>query len=213
MDNFSRALAIGFSIAAPVGPIGLLCIRRSMVEGRLAGFSGGLGAATADAVYGLIAACGFSALTAKLADYRTPIQFCGSLFLLFLGLKILLGKPSLGATDNEITPPRPTAQPGFGLLSAYATTFLLTLSNPATILSFVGIFSSMRLNTNDTGSGFAAVAGVFLGSAAWWLLLSTAASWLAACSQRRHLQWINLGAGAFLAGAAVWQIGRLAAAV
>lgn len=213
MDNFSKCLAIGFSIAAPVGPIGLLCIRRSMIEGRLAGFSAGVGAATADALYGLVAASGFSVLASTLLEYRIAIQVAGGLFLLVLGLKILCGKSPAPVVVTESTRPREGRAPSHALVEAYASTFLLTLSNPATILSFVGIFAGMQLNPQGPWSTRLAVAGIFCGSSAWWLMLSTGASWFAGWAKPRSLHWINVVAGAFLAGSALWQLGRLALVV
>lgn len=213
MDNFFKGLAIGFSIAAPVGPVGLLCIRRSITEGRLAGFCAGIGAATADAVYGLIAVGGLTAVTSTLTEYRAPIQLIGSLFLLVLGLKILLGKTPLPTLPNKRAMAAENVRPGRQLLAASTSTFLLTLSNPATILSFVGIFAGMRLNTNGSIGAGLVVAGVFTGSSAWWLILSTGSHWLAKRMPPHRLRWINWAAGAFLTGSALWQVGQLASAV
>ena len=160
-----KGLAIGFAIAAPVGPIGVLCIRRTFADGRAAGVATGLGAATADAMYGAVAGFGLTAVSGFLLGWQTELQFVGGLFLLGLGVKTFLARPSTASARME----------GKGLLSAWLSTVVLTLANPATILSFTAVFAGAGLARQAAGFGEAAalVAGVFLGSAAWWLLLSS----------------------------------------
>ncbi len=159
-----QGFLLGFSIAAPVGPIGVLCIRRTLAEGRLMGFLTGLGAATADSIYGAIAAFGLTALTGLLVDQRAWLGLFGGLFLLYLGTKTFLAKPADRAATAK----------GTGLVGAYLSTLALTLTNPMTILSFIGIFASLRMDLGASGvaAGATLVLGVFLGSAAWWLTLS-----------------------------------------
>src|SRR5215472_15915918 len=155
-----RGLFIGFSIAAPVGPIGVLCIRRSLAEGRLIGLTTGLGAATADAIYGCIAAFGLTAISSFLVGQRFWLGIFGGLFLCYLGVRTFISKPAEQLGDVR----------GGGLFSAYATTLLLKLANPMTILSFVAVFSSFGLGASpDYFSATTLVAGVFIGSALWWL--------------------------------------------
>src|SRR5262245_45256124 len=161
---FFRGLIIGFSIAAPVGPISVLCIRRTLTDGRGAGLASGLGAATADALYGCVAGFGLTLISNALIDQKLWLQLFGGLFLLYLGIKTLLSKPAEQAANAS----------GSGLLGAYASTFLLTVTNPLTILSFAAIFVALGL-ANTSGnyvSALVLVLGVFLGSAAWWLLLT-----------------------------------------
>src|SRR5512139_1151568 len=162
---FLRGLAIGFSIAAPVGPIGILCIRRTLAEGRASGFLSGLGAATADALYGCVAGFGLTVVSGFLVDRRAWIQLIGGVFLLALGVRTLRSRPAQRAA---------AASEGRGIAASYLSTLFLTLTNPMTIISFAGIFAA--LGVAETGGSLAAaawlVAGVFLGSAAWWLLLS-----------------------------------------
>jgi len=160
----AKGLAIGFAIAAPVGPIGVLCIRRTFAEGRVAGFVTGLGAATADAFYGAVAGFGLTAISGFLLGYQGALRFAGGLFLCALGLKTFLMKPAAAGAPMQ----------GKGLAGAYATTVVLTLTNPATILSFVAVFAGAGLGQAryGTGEALAIVTGVFVGSAAWWLLLS-----------------------------------------
>jgi threonine/homoserine/homoserine lactone efflux protein len=160
---FFKGIVIGFSIAAPVGPIGLLCIRRSLAEGRKAGLVTGLGAASADAIYGCIAAFGLTAVSAFLVAQKFWLGLIGGCFLCYLGLRAFLSKPDERSAEKI----------GTGLAAAYFSTFLLTLTNPATILSFLAVFAGMGLVTSRAySSAGALVGGVFLGSALWWLLLS-----------------------------------------
>jgi threonine/homoserine/homoserine lactone efflux protein len=177
---FLRAFIIGISIAAPVGPIGVLCIRRTLANGKAAGFISGLGAASADMVYGAIAAFGLTAITGLLVENAFWLRILGGVFLLYLGIKTFLEKPSEKA-----------AQAAQGnLLSMYTTTFFLTITNPMTILSFAAIFAGTMLGT-DLGSPFVMVAGVFAGSAAWWLGLSLGVGIVRERLTHVHMTWIN----------------------
>ncbi|HEY8996212.1 MAG TPA: LysE family transporter [Lacunisphaera sp.] len=193
---FLKGLILGFSIAAPVGPIGLLCIQRTLSRGRLYGFVSGLGAATADACYGLVAAFGLSAAISVLLGLRFWLQLAGGVFLLWLGLKILLGSSAPGA---------PAAPEKTGLTRAFGSVLMLTLANPATILSFFAVFAGLGID-GRSGSALALVAGVFLGSATWWLLLSFLAGLL-----RRHLgdgrlRILNVIAGISILALSLWSL-------
>lgn len=156
-----RGMAIGLSIAAPVGPIGVLCIRRSVAGGMWAGFASGMGAATADAAYGAVAGFGLTAVSGFLVRGQFWLALAGGAFLCVLGVRTFLARPATEAAGARA-----------GFLGAYASTFLLTLANPATILSFVAVFAAFGLGASV---GYAAAAsmvlGVFLGSALWWLAL------------------------------------------
>ena len=147
-----RGAVIGFSIAAPVGPIGVLCIRRTLAEGRVSGLLSGLGAATADAVYGVIAAFGLTYVSNVLVGYQTWIRLVGGLFLCYLGIKTYLSRPAEG----------PACAEGEGLLGVYVSTFLLTLTNPMTILAFTAVFAGLGIGsaTGDYGSAALLVLGV-----------------------------------------------------
>jgi threonine/homoserine/homoserine lactone efflux protein len=162
-----KGLILGFAIAAPVGPIGVLCIRRSLADGARSGLATGLGAATADALYGCIAGFGLAAVSAFLVQQRFWLGLIGGLFLCFLGLKTFFSKPA------ENTAPGRERR----LLSAYLSTFLLTVTNPMTILSFVAVFAGLGLaSSSDYRLAAALVSGVFIGSALWWILLSSGAA-------------------------------------
>src|SRR6266403_2865835 len=134
-NPFLKGMAIGFSIAAPVGPVGVLCIRRSMADSRLVGFTTGLGAATADAMYGCVAAFGLTAVSGFLVGQKFWLGLIGGIFLCWLGVRKFMSKPA----------ERPAEIAGSGLASAYFSTLLLTLTNPMTILSFVAVFAGFGL--------------------------------------------------------------------
>jgi threonine/homoserine/homoserine lactone efflux protein len=187
---FARGLAIGFAIAAPVGAIGLLCIRRTLADGRLAGFVSGLGAATADALYGAIAALGLTAISAVIVAHQDAVRLLGGAFLWFLGGRIACAAP---AQDTD-------RRPGRGLVGAYGSTLVLTLTNPTTILSFAALFAGLGLGTTagELGSAGLMICGVFLGSALWWLMLSGTVGCFRRALTPDRLQWVNRLSGALL---------------
>jgi threonine/homoserine/homoserine lactone efflux protein len=163
---FIKGFIIGFSIAAPVGPIGILCIQRTLSGGNVQGLVTGLGAATADALYGFVAAFGLTFISNFLVDQSTWFRIIGGLFLCYLGIRAFLRKPqeqTVSVANNSY-------------LSAYGTTFFLTLTNPMTILFFAGIFAGLGIvsESSDYASAGLMVIGVFSGSGAWWLILSGA---------------------------------------
>ena len=178
-----RGLIIGFSIAAPVGPIGVLCIRRTLANGRAAGLVSGLGAATADALYGCIAGFGLTFISSLLIDQQGWLKLIGGLFLCYLGIRTLLSQPS----------ERAAVAGGRGLAGAYVSTFFLTLTNPTTILSFVAVFAGLGLASmgGDYASALVLVLGVFCGSALWWLLLSGGVATFRSRFDTRALRWVN----------------------
>ena len=185
-----KGLVIGFAIAAPVGPIGVLCIRRTLADGRLSGLVSGLGAATADALYGCVAAFGLTAISGFLISQQTWLRLIGGLFLCYLGVRTFLAAPA----------EKPARAPGRGLLAAYTSTFLLTVANPTTILSFVAIFAGLGAGITSRSYASAAllVSGVFLGSALWWLLLSGCVSLFRSRFHSRGLRWVNRISGAVI---------------
>lgn len=187
---FLRGLIIGFSIAAPVGPIGVLCIRRTLVRGRLAGFLTGMGAATADMFYGAVAAFGLTAVQELLIGQSAWLGIVGGIFLLYLGVRTFFSRPAEVAAETRRS----------GLFGAYLTTFFLTLTNPMTILSFILVFGGLGLgNSNgDYLSASLMVVGVFLGSAAWWLTLSAGVGLLREKFTSSHMTRVNRVAGALI---------------
>ncbi len=187
-----RGVAIGFSIAAPLGPIGILCIRRTLAGGRVSGLVSGLGAATADAIYGCIAGFGLTFIANFLVNQQAWLRFGGGLFLCYLGLKTLWAKPIV----------REASAKGNGLLGAYASTFFSALANPMTIISFAGIFAGLGL-ASTSGNYFSAgilVLGVFLGSALWWFILSNGIGLFRGRFTTRKWPWINIISGTIITG-------------
>lgn len=190
--NVLRGLLLGFSIAAPVGPIGVLCIRRTLANGRVVGFVSGLGAATADAFYGAVAGFGLTVISALLIEQRFWLRLIGGGFLLYLGVRTVLARPAERAASAG----------GQGLAGAYGSTLFLTLTNPLTILSFAAIFAGLGV-ASATGNYAAAgllVLGVFLGSALWWFILSGLVSLLRAKVGPRQLRWVNWLSGGIIIG-------------
>jgi threonine/homoserine/homoserine lactone efflux protein len=164
---FLKGLVVGFLIATPVGPIGLLCIQRTLSEGRIHGLVSGLGAATADALYGLIAALGLTAISNFLVEEQLWLRLFGGLFLCYLGIRTFLSKTA-GQTSPASAPSH---------IGNYGSTFLLALTSPITILVFAAVFAGLgavSLGTHYLTVGLA-VAGVFTGSALWWFMLCGAA--------------------------------------
>jgi threonine/homoserine/homoserine lactone efflux protein len=180
----AKGIMIGLAIAAPVGPIGVLCIRRSLSGGMPAGLATGLGAAAADALYGAVAGFGLTSVSVFLLDHQALIRSLGGAALLVIGLRILLAPPANAARagNGEVR-----------LAGAFVSCFLLTLTNPTTILSFLAIFAGLGLAewVRDYATAAVLVAGVLLGSALWWLFLSGAVSLVRARLSAAALVWIN----------------------
>jgi threonine/homoserine/homoserine lactone efflux protein len=185
---FLRGLGLGFVIAAAIGPIGLLCIRRTLADGALVGFVSGLGAATADAFYGALAAFGLTALTGLLLSLRVPLGVLGGAFLVWLGLRTMRARPLVAAE----APARP------GLAGAYLSTLALTLTNPATILSFGAVFVGLGVVGGGFAGALSLVIGVGLGSAVWWAVLAIAVSTVRRRVSPRVIAGINVVSGALL---------------
>lgn len=197
---FAKGLAVGLAVAAPAGPMTLLCLRRTLAEGRRAGLVSGFGVAAADGLYGLLAAFGMTAVAASLAAAEDRLAFVAGAVLIWLGMAIFRARPREKA-------------PSTGFMrhaGAFVTTFLLTLANPSTILSFVAIFAGLGLTLEGRGYGPAAAlsAGVFAGSALWWVGLTAVAARLRGRLTPDRLVWVNRAAGLVIAGFGVIAILR-----
>lgn len=204
MPFWLKGMLIGFAIAAPVGPIGLLCIQRTLNHGRWSGILSGLGAASADALYGCIAGFGLASLASLLLAWQTELRLVGGLFLLYLGWQTWRTPP---ATEQARVGPS-----HIGLLGDYLSTLALTLTNPVTILAFLGIFAGLGLATG--GQDFAAagwlVLGVFSGSLLWWLFLAAGVGLLRGRLAPPILAWINRASGLLIGGFGLWALANMA---
>ena len=198
---FLKGLVFGFILAGTVGPMWILCFRRTVAHGPLTGFVSGMGIAVADGLYGAVAAFGLTAISGFLLKHSYWIGLLGSVFLLYLGLKTLLAKPEF----------KEKAETGnLNHASAFLSTLGLTLANPPTILAFVAIFAGLGLASGaDYTSASIIVLGVFLGSASWWILLAAGAGWLRNRMGPRFLHTINIVSGLMILGFAVWQVATL----
>jgi threonine/homoserine/homoserine lactone efflux protein len=166
-----KGLFLGLLIAIPVGPVGMLCIQRTLNKGRLSGFVSGLGAATADAFYGAVVAFGLVVILNFFAERQFIIRLVGVIFFLYIGTKTYFSPP-VGAADDKVKGPN--------IFLDYVSTLILTATNPMTIISFTALFAGVGLGSTDhqTFSAILLVAGVFLGSTLWWLSLSMGIGWI-----------------------------------
>ncbi len=198
-----RGALLGFSIAAPVGPIGVLCIRRTLSDGRLMGLATGLGAAAADGVYGALAAVGLTAVTGALVGAARPVRLVGGLVLLAMAVRVWRDRPPVEGA-------RASAR---GLATAFGSTFLLTISNPLTILSFLAVFAGLGIGSTagHPAAALLLVLGVIAGSAAWWFLLSGGVSLLRARFDTRAMRWVNRISAGVIGGFGALALASLAA--
>jgi threonine/homoserine/homoserine lactone efflux protein len=188
-----EGMIIGFVVAVPVGPLGLLCINRALSSGPLTGFFSGLGVATADALAAGIVALGISLISTFLLDHQMVLRLVGGVVLCYLGIKIYGTKPS---------PQAPPPGDVNGLVGAYATTFLLTFSNPVTILSFIAIYAGWgvkSLSGHYLSAAFLTI-GVFVGSALWWIVMFVGLTTYRDRFSAQLLGWIHKVSGAVIAG-------------
>jgi putative LysE/RhtB family amino acid efflux pump len=199
---FLKGFVLGVSVAAPVGPMALLCIRASLAHGFAAGATSGLGTAAADGCYAAVAAFGITAVARLLEGAAFWLALAGGAFLAWFGARTMRRPPA-----TEIA-----ARPGRGAALSFLTTFLLTLANPPTIMFFAAMFAGLGLAGAGAGRGGAAVlvAGVFLGSLAWFTGLSAAIAGAGARLTPAVLAWINRLSGLVLMGFGAWAIARAA---
>jgi threonine/homoserine/homoserine lactone efflux protein len=192
---------IGFAVAAPVGPIGMLCIRTTLERGRVAGFAAGLGAALADAIFGAIGVLGITALSGVIEAQRFWLELFGGLFVVAFGIHLGMKKPVIANGEDEIP------------VSAWADflkTFLLTLANPSTILTFMAIFAGVPgAAQSELNLAWVIILGVFLGSAGWWLCLTTGVGIIRHKISDRALHWMNWSAGLLLVAFGIYTLGHL----
>jgi threonine/homoserine/homoserine lactone efflux protein len=197
-ELFGRGIILGFTIAAAVGPISLLVIRRTLAEGRIVGLVSGMGVATADGTYGAIAAFGLGAITDLLVGGQRILGLVGGVFLLWLAWQTARAEP----TEPAATPERRG-----GLAGAYLSTLGLTLTNPMTILSFAALFAGLGIAPGDVAGAASLTLGVFLGSALWWVVLTTLVGALRSKVTTVWLGRINVASGVVIGLFALVAIG------
>ncbi len=185
-----KGAIIGFSLAAPIGPVGMMCIRRTLAHGHLRGFVSGLGAATADSVYAIVAAFGITLISNFIVQHEYSIRLIGGILLLILGLRTLLVHPVETAPKNGLN----------GHASAFVTMFLLTFTNPMTLFAFAVVFAGIGAGSvvTDTLTAGFLVAGVFLGSALWFLFITTTVHFYKDKFKIWGLKVVNIIAGSFV---------------
>ena len=199
LNLLAQGIVLGFSIAAPVGPIGVLCIRRTLQNGFRSGLASGLGAASADAFYGMIAAAGLTLAAEYLARQQVWLGILGGVFLLYLGVSTFRSPPP-EADGEDLKASKLSAD--------YVSTFVLTLSNPITIFSFMALFGGLSAGTGFKASAILLVLGVFSGSAIWWLALSAGVSIFRKKFSPDVMRWVNRAAGMVIlvfAAALLWR--------
>jgi putative LysE/RhtB family amino acid efflux pump len=198
VELLSKGLVLGLAVAAPLGPIGALCISRALERGFAAGVAGGLGTALADGVYAALAALGFATFSSILATISLPLQLGGGAFMLWLGWNGLTPGPQRAAASISAR----------DLGGTIAATFLLTIANPMTILSFAALFAGLGLATEaDTASAALVSAGVFAGSLLWWCFLSGGVSLFRNRLPPGFSIWVSRISGATLIGFGAWAMG------
>jgi len=187
-----QGVLIGFVVAVPVGPLGLLCINRALALGAICGLFSGLGVASADALAALIAALGISFVPSFLTEYQTLLRLAGGVFLCYLGWQIYAATPKEQLVPTQMN----------GLLHAYVTTFFLTFSNPVTILSFIAIYAGWHVPSLHGRYWAAALLalGVFIGSALWWVSLFIAMTAYRGKFSMRTLGWVHRVSGVLILG-------------
>jgi threonine/homoserine/homoserine lactone efflux protein len=202
LELLFKGMAVGFAIAAPVGPIGLLCIQRAIIGGWLSGLISGLGAAAADTLYGSIAAFGLTLIENFLLDHRYVIAIVGGILLCLLGIRVLIMKPATAVAK--------VGNSAAGLVGDFIGTAMLTLANPTTVLSFIAIFAAINTSAASASYGAAGtlVLGVFAGSGAWWLCLALGIGVVRHRMDEPVLVWIGRGSGALVIAFGIYTLWR-----
>jgi threonine/homoserine/homoserine lactone efflux protein len=192
LEFFIKGAIVGFSIAAPVGPIGVLCIRRTLAFGRFSGLFSGMGAAVADVIYGLILVSGLTLVSDCLFKAQFWLHLIGGGFLLYLGYKTYLSKPH--DLSKKVTHKT--------LFNDFISTFFLTMTNPLTIIAYLAVFTTLGLTDlkGDFWNALFLVLGVFVGATFWWFLLSEAVSLFRKKVNQKSMIWVNRVTGVLIAG-------------
>ena len=199
-----KGFVIGFAVAAPIGPVGLLCIRRSIADGKLRGFVTGMGAAVADAFMAIVVVFGVTSITAFITSHERSFRFLGGLILLGMGIAAMRAHPRVRTNTGPLHAPN--------LHMAFLSTIALTLANPVTMFSLLFIFTAFGVMLHTVGwlEPSYLVAGVFLGSTAWWVLLCYFAEWFGRKLNTNLLHTINVAVGLLLVAFGAYELYQLA---
>jgi threonine/homoserine/homoserine lactone efflux protein len=199
---FGTGIIIGFAIAAPVGPVGVLCAQRTITRGPVAGLVSGLGAAIADSIFGMIAAFGLSIVAEWIFEHQIWVRLVGGIFLLVLGIRILRKRP-----------PHATASaPGNDdAVKNFVSTFVLTITNPITILSLAGIFAAFGVVERITtlAQGWILVAGVLVGSSLWWLLIALVAGLFRRWISHEGMRYVSMTSAGIMLAFGIYALGSV----
>jgi len=188
-----KGLILGVVIAAPLGPIGILCTRRMLMHGRRAGFFSGMGAAAADSLYGFIAAFGITFISDFIIGHQFWLRLVGGTLLLVLGARTIAAEP-----QEKSALPKSAKR----FVGMFTSTFFLTLTNPMTIITMAAVFAGFGLAgaRGSISSAGSLIVGVFLGSVIWWLFIISVVSIFKRSFAHHELQWVNRIAGLIIAG-------------
>ena len=196
--NLLRALmegiSVGFVASVPLGPIGVLCIQRTLSKGRRSGFASGCGAASSDFIYAVVAAFSISMVTDFVQAHRQTLFIGGALVLIFLGIRMLISKPHL-----QLRQQRQTRQTKASLWQDFVSTFFLTISNPLALFVFMGAFSLVGVQETRL-ERILIVGGVFVGAITWWFILTLLVGLFRRMLTLRRLLYITRIAGAIIIG-------------
>ena len=204
LTTFLKVIGIGFSIAAAVGPISLLCVQRTLQHGQRIGFASGLGIASADAIYGLIGGLGLTVITNFLVGLQFYLRLIGGIVLVYLGIKSFLVKGEIRAAKEH-----PNGVASYFL--ATSSIFLLTLSNPLTIISFLAIYSGIGVLELEHHwiDAVAFSLAIFIGSSLWWSVLVSGVNQLRNRFKVSMLFQLNRISGAVIAGFGMIILGQV----
>jgi threonine/homoserine/homoserine lactone efflux protein len=203
---FGTGIIIGFAIAAPVGPVGVLCAQRTITRGPVAGLVSGLGAAIADSIFGMIAAFGLSIVAEWIFEHQIWVRLVGGIFLLVLGVRILRKRPPHPAASAPVND---------DAVKHFVSTFVLTITNPITILSLAGIFAAFGVveRIATLAQGWILVAGVLVGSSLWWLLIALVAGLFRRWISHEGMRYVSMTSAGIMLAFGIYALGSVIPAI
>ena len=203
--SFFKGIAVGVALAAPVGPVGVLCIRRAIAHSRGEAFVTGLGAAIADTIFGAVGGLGLVVISDFVFENETVFGLFGAAVLLTVGMITYRSPINLsdGSYENK------------GLWPDFVSAFMLTITNPWTLAAAISLFAAIgAVNSNENPLQAASlISGLFVGSAAWWLSLSLIAGLARGRAARSGFTWLNRVSGGLLLGCGAAVLGTVAVRV